>query len=208
MIVNDDKCLSSDTSTCSFTAILSFHHFIHLHRFHLVQLILRGHEECSCISPFQSAILEAATGSSTKNRGYQKMKVPFIKFHPLVVLILCFNPFLISTWCFDVLQSVFFWSNVRCKIEHHTSIFGFCAAASPKCPYKKKVQRFYTHKQHRSFFSKLPVTMKNPNVFGSIFDKKWVDESRTAKLRDANTDALGRTAGLNGTLNHQCQSYL
>ena len=192
MTVNDDKCLSSDTSTCSFTAILSFHHFIHLHRFHLVQLILRGHEECSCISPFQSTILEV-TGSSTKIVGTKKWK-----FHSSISIHLVFR-------CVSI--RVFLLSKVvDAVVEHHTSIFGFCAAASPK------VQRLSNYKlviwkQHRSLSSKLPVTMKDPNVFKSIFDKKWVDESRTAKLRDANTDALGRTAGLNGTWNH-CKSYL
>ena len=132
-MINYEKCLSSDTSTCSFTAILSFHHFIHLHCFHLVQLILRGHEECSCISPFQSAILEAATGSSTKIVGTKKWT-----FHSSNSIHLVFR-------CVSI--RFFLVEGCWCKIEHHTSIFGFCAAASPKCPYKKKnkVQRWFSN---------------------------------------------------------------
>ena len=78
---------------------------------------------------------------------------------------MCFNPvFFVVEGC---------W----CKIEHHTSIFGFCAAASPKCPYKKKVQRLSNYKleiwkQHRSLSSKLPVTMSG-----------WVPHCKTSRCQ-------------------------
>lgn len=132
MTVNDDKCLSSDTSTCSFTAILSFHHFIHLHRFHLVQLILRGHEECSCISPFQSAILEAATGSSTKIVGTKKWK-----FHSSISIHLVFR-------CVSIR---FFL--VECKMQNRAPYLHLrllCGSLS-KMSIQKKVQRLSNYKR-------------------------------------------------------------
>ena len=100
------------------------------------------------------------------------------QFPSTFLMMICFNPFLISTWRFDVFQSGFFVvEGCWCKIEHHTSIFGFCAAASPKCPYKKKVQRLSNYKleiwkQHRSLSSKLPVTMSG-----------WVPHCKTSRCQ-------------------------